>query len=393
MRRLFRLAWVIARRDYTATVFSRTFLLFLIGPLLPLLFGALFGAIAGRDAEPGGRPPIVAAVDAATGHALLTARTRLARQLGEDRLPSLVVVPPSRDPARLLDNARLHPAAVLTGVLDRPLLTGEDPRALRGQVALMIDAARQLRVLGRAVPAAPMVAIRQVDRPHAPRDDERRTLASGAQGGLFVLSVILTGMLISNLVEEKSNKVIEVLAAAAPVDAIFLGKLVGMLGVSLTGIAAWASIAAVAASTFLPPGAVSQPAVGWPMFALLAIASFVMIFLLVGALYLGIGAQAGSVREVQTISMPLTMSQLVIYAFATAAVARPDSAIGIAAAIFPWSSPYAMLGRAATRPALWPHLLAIAWQLAWVAGVIVVAARIFRVTVFKSGGLFRRRRS
>ena len=393
MRRLFRLAWVIARRDYTATVFSRTFLLFLIGPLLPLLFGGLFGAIAGRDTEPAARPPIVAAVDARTGRALVAARARLARQVGEDRLPPLVVVPPSSDPARLLDDARLHPAAVLTGGLDAPLLTGDDPRALRGQVALMIDEARQLRTLGDAVPDASVVALRQVHRTQAPRDDERRTLARGAQTGLFVLSIILTGMLISNLVEEKSNKVIEVLAAAAPVDAIFLGKLIGMLGVSLTGIAAWASIAAVAASTFLPPGAMPQPAVGWPMFALLAAASFVMIFLLVGALYLGIGAQAGSVREVQTISMPLTMGQLVIYAFATAAVARPDSAIGIAAAIFPWSSPYAMLARAATSPALWPHLLAIAWQLACVAGVIVVAARIFRVTVLKSGGLFRRRRS
>jgi len=50
-----------------------------------------------------------------------------------------------------------------------------------------------------------------------------------------VVTVLLAGMLLSNLVEEKSNKVIEVLAAAIPVDAIFLGKLFAMLGVSLVG--------------------------------------------------------------------------------------------------------------------------------------------------------------
>ena len=46
MKRMIRAAWVIARRDYVATVFSRTFLLFLIGPLMPILFAVLFGAIA-----------------------------------------------------------------------------------------------------------------------------------------------------------------------------------------------------------------------------------------------------------------------------------------------------------------------------------------------------------
>ena len=55
-----------------------------------------------------------------------------------------------------------------------------------------------------------------------------------------MLTMLLAGMLLSNLVEEKSNKIIEVLAAAVPIDAIFLGKLFAMLAVSLVGIAVWA---------------------------------------------------------------------------------------------------------------------------------------------------------
>ena len=46
---LFAAARVIARRDYTATVLSRTFLMFLLGPLLPILFGVGFGAIASHS--------------------------------------------------------------------------------------------------------------------------------------------------------------------------------------------------------------------------------------------------------------------------------------------------------------------------------------------------------
>ena len=44
MRELLRAAFVIARRDFTATVLSRTFLLFLLGPFFPVLMIFVFGA-------------------------------------------------------------------------------------------------------------------------------------------------------------------------------------------------------------------------------------------------------------------------------------------------------------------------------------------------------------
>ena len=85
-----------------------------------------------------------------------------------------------------------------------------------------------------------------------------------------------------------------------------------------------------------------------------------MSYLLIGSAFLGIGAQASTVREVQTLSMPVTMAQVVIFAFASAAVGQSDSFAGIAAAAFPLSSPFAMIARAAESSAIWPHLVAIA---------------------------------
>ena len=43
MMRLLRSAFVIARRDFAATVLSKTFIFFLLGPLFPLLLGGVFG--------------------------------------------------------------------------------------------------------------------------------------------------------------------------------------------------------------------------------------------------------------------------------------------------------------------------------------------------------------
>jgi len=69
----------------------------------------------------------------------------------------------------------------------------------------------------------------------------------------------------------------------------------------------------------------------------------------------------------------------------------------IVAIAFPLSSPYAMVARAAVEETLWPHLLAIGWQIVWVALFIRTGASLFRRRVMKSGpqpgkrrGLFRR---
>jgi ABC-2 type transport system permease protein len=219
-----------------------------------------------------------------------------------------------------------------------------------------------------------------------PASPDRRGVARGAQLAMLLVTVVLAGMLISNLVEEKSNKVIELLASAVPVDAIFFGKLVGMLGVSLTGLAAWGGAALVAGAVALPAGTLAAPAIGWAAFLPLALLYWVMLYLLLGALYLGVGAQAGSVREVQTLSLPLPLGQLLFFGLASAAVAHPAGGVALAAMVVPWSSPFAMVAFAAQRTEWWPHLLALAWQGLALALVIGGAARLFRRTVLRSGG-------
>ena len=194
-------------------------------------------------------------------------------------------------------------------------------------------------------------------------------------------------MILSNLVEEKTNKIIEILAAAVPIDAIFLGKLMAMLAMSFVGIAFWGGTAFViflalhGGASVLP-----APAIGWPVFLILAVVYFAMAYTLLGSLFLGIGAQAATVREVQTLNMPVTMGQMLIFFFASYAVDHMGSTPEIAACIFPFSSPFAMIARAAQDPAIWPHLLAIVWQGVFVALIIRIGVLLFRRHVMQSGG-------
>ena len=160
-----------------------------------------------------------------------------------------------------------------------------------------------------------------------------------------------------------------------------------MLAMSLLGIAVWtgAGAATIAMVTDRGLSELASPAVGWPLFLTLSVVYFMMSYLLLGSVFLGIGGQASTAREVQTLSMPVTMAQVVVFAIAATAVGEPNSARALGAAVFPLSSPFVMIARAAEDAAIWPHLVAIVWQVLWVAVILRFAARIFRRSVLKSG--------
>src|SRR3546814_8495458 len=94
---------------------------------------------------------------------------------------------------------------------------------------------------------------------------------------------------------------------------------------------------------------------------------------------------ATTVREVQTRYMPVTMGQVMIFFLSSYAVNRPGQPAEIAAMLFPWSSPFAMIARAAQSPDLWPHLAIIPWQALWVGLTVRLGVRLFRRNVMKSG--------
>jgi len=279
----------------------------------------------------------------------------------------------------------------LTGTPAAPVLTATSERLQwwSGIVGVVAATAE------RSAPSAyPKVRTQEVAASGASDAQGRMRTAQAGQLILFLLTMLLAGMVLSNLVEEKANKIIEILAAAIPMDAVFLGKLFAMLGVSLVGIALWSAVIGslvglsdshIAIASFLDFSHLPVPGVGWPMFVLLGVAYFSMGYLLLGSIFLSIGSLATTVREVQTLSMPVTMAQVLLFFFASFSMAHPGEPVEWLAMGFPLSSPFAMLAHAAQEPALWPHLVALAWQALWVAIAVRVGARLFRKRVMKSG--------
>ena len=388
MMRFVRSAFVIARRDFSATVLSKTFIFFLLAPLFPLLFGGVFSSISARVAAKNQRPVIAVIAPKADFESLMAARDQMARTLGDDRLVNLTGFSPEADLAaqqkRLLASRTPPVRAVLSGGLDHPTLVGalaNDPVTV-GQLRLIISNAR-----AGSPGEEPDLDVRNVASSSGALTTDRTDTAQIAQTILFILTLMLSTMVLSQLIEEKSNKVIEVIAAAIPIDAMFVGKLFAMLSASVLALLVWMGAGALLIQLVKHGGVqtLPVPAVGWPAFLTLAVIYFGTNYLLFGAAFLIIGAQASTAREVQTMSLPATFAQVLLFGFAAKSIGDTNSLAGISAALFPLSSPMAMLARAAQEPDLWTHVAGILWQGIWIAIILRFGAQLFRKTVLKSG--------
>ena len=207
--------------------------------------------------------PIVAVVaDSATVEALdRGARRGWSPATSEQSFPMLRIVAPAEnvavqaralladEDARLFGGAERHARAAGA---DRPE-QGRARSSAAGCSCLVDEARRTAALEGRGRRSAAVSSSSGVVTEQAAGNLQmiRRGVARGGQGLIFTVTLMLATLLLSTLVEEKSNKMIEVLAAAVPLDAVFLGKLIAMLGISLVGLALWGGMIALGYAFFL----------------------------------------------------------------------------------------------------------------------------------------------
>lgn len=398
--------FVIARRDFLSIVATPTFLLFLLAPLFMIGMGAIGGVGASQLADSArGAGRIVAVVDTNDADALRAADIRLRDALPRGERPVTLAIriasPTTADPIAIAREKGSDTYAVLSGPLTAPRIVEREQGSSSGRyLALLASEVLLTRAAGTVPPSNPRfeslvsngtsIAVQQ-------------SIGFGAVFIIFLLTLLLAGQAVGMLAEEKGNKVIEILAAAVPLESVFLGKLLGLLGVAVLFIVFWAAMAiggGLFAATQMDPAAIaaassaskpmaaliSAPATGWPFFIGIGFAYFIMSFLLLGAVFLGVGAQAGTVREIQMLSLPITIFQVGMFSLSAAAASAPGSGLATFAQIFPFSSPLAMAARAASDDARAVHLLALGWQAIWVALVIFLSVRLFRAGVLSGGG-------
>ena len=207
---LLQAAFVVARRDFVAILFSRAFFFFLLGPLFPIAVGALAGGVGQRVESAASNPEIGVAMRAADVDAMLAARERLADQLGPavPRMVELRRLGPAEDfDARaVLERREGNLAAVLTGTPAEPVLTADATRLQRwsGVVGLISAEAQQAEAS-----SYPVVGTAEVAVSGASEQRGRLRTAQAGQLLLFLLTMLLAGMVLSNLVEDDQARLVD----------------------------------------------------------------------------------------------------------------------------------------------------------------------------------------
>jgi len=198
---------------------------------------------------------------------------------------------------------------------------------------------------------------------------------------MFMMIMIGATPLINSVLEEKMQRIAEVLLGSVTPFQLMMGKLIGTVGVSITVVAIYVIGAAFAADRTGIADQIPFDILPW-FFAYQVIA-----ILMFGALFIAIGSACNDLKEAQSLMMPVWILICIPMFVWIQVVKEPLSSFATGLSLFPPCTPMLMLIRQST-PVVIP-----AWQ-PWVglAGVLVftllsvwVAGRIFRVGILMQG--------
>jgi ABC-type Na+ efflux pump permease subunit len=197
-------------------------------------------------------------------------------------------------------------------------------------------------------------------------------------------------MLLTNTVEEKSNRLMEVLLSSVSPIQLMIGKIVGIAATGLAMLGSW-MVFFYLATKYLPR--LLDIEVGFDLSVIAAdpvyIGSFLVYFLLgylfYAALLVGIGSACNSLKEAQNLMMPVTLL-LMVPLVAMVPISRdPNGMLAKALSYFPPFTPFVMMNRAAGPPTVAEYVITTVLMVAAVAAVMWAAAKVFRVGVLMTG--------
>lgn len=193
----------------------------------------------------------------------------------------------------------------------------------------------------------------------------------------------VANMLLTGVIEEKSNKILDALLTSVTPLQILAGKLCGVAAVSATLFSVWGLLGGAALLVAPREGPVGQAlaaAVEPGLFALFA-AFFFAGYLIYGAIFLGLGALCDTLQEAQSLLGPVVLTLTLPILLIGPAFQNPDAPLVVGASWFPLFTPFVMMMRAAGGLAFWEIAGAFALLAATAAAALLVAARAFRAGV------------
>jgi ABC-2 type transport system permease protein len=196
---------------------------------------------------------------------------------------------------------------------------------------------------------------------------------------LFTLVMTSGQMLIRSLVEEKSNRIVEVLMSSCSSRELLTGKILGLSLLGLTTISFWLLI--LVGVNF----SIRTPFVSFDHIAMLLM-FFILGYLLYVAIFVAAGAPVSTEQEAQQMTAYVTLLVMFPIALAIPAMQNPDSMLVKVLSQIPLLTPTMMALRISIQvPALWEIALSLVTLSASIIVMMWVAAKIFRIGILVTG--------
>ncbi|MEL6473543.1 MAG: ABC transporter permease [Pseudomonadota bacterium] len=212
---------------------------------------------------------------------------------------------------------------------------------------------------------------------------------------LWTLIFSVVNYLLMGTIEERSNKIFDTLLTSVKLVELLAGKLIAVLCVALTLMGFWTlfgTLATVGLAGSLPADASNviggfAAAALKPSLLVPALLSFVLGYLMYGAIFLALGSLCDTIQEAQTLMSPLLVLLMAPLVMIIVAIEDPSSPILQVMAWIPVFTPFLLILRMPTEPALWETLGQLGVMAVTTLIVLFLATRVYRAGAVHGAGV------
>lgn len=199
---------------------------------------------------------------------------------------------------------------------------------------------------------------------------------------LLLMSVMTSGQyLMTSTVEEKSNRIVEVLLSAVSAMELMTGKILGQMAVGLLVLVLYAGLGLAALVSFAMLGLLD------PVLIVFLLVFYVLAYFTIGSFMAAVGASVNEMREAQTLMTPVMLVMMVPWILWLPISREPNSALATVLSFIPPVSNFVMLLRmtSSAPPPMWQAGVSILLSAACVVATIWFAAKVFRIGLLMFG--------
>ncbi len=403
-----RQVWIVMRREYLERVKTKGFILSTIA--LPVLMVGMIGlsAFLGIQSERSQRELALIDYTGLIGEEVASrveafgyemevigadvGQEELDRQVMEDELEGYLVI----------DDLTVSEGVFAYRGKDRP---GTLRASLFERIVVETALERHLSALDDAAPVRALIeggeldfesVVESTDGEDAEVDRIAGIVAGFGGAFLLYFTMLLYGAyVLRSVLDEKRNRVVEVVISSITPWRLLLGKVLGVGSMGLTQLGIWFASAAVLAMFGVPfvvaqlqateLGGILQFLPGPGAIALLG-GYFVLGYFLYASMFAAVGAMCSSEEEAQQAQFPVMMLLIIPFVLQMATIEGSGFAWMDWVALFPYFSPVMMFPRAvAGAVPWWMVTLSLVFMAVALVGTAWVAGRIYRVGILMQG--------